>query len=60
MLYWCCKDLKIGKEGVKMRVIENKRVKPQRRIGLGVLFGLTAPVVSGYWIYRYLVKRRQK
>lgn len=52
--------MKISKEGVKMRVIENKLVRPQRRIGLGVLFGLTAPVVSGYWIYRHLAKRRQK
>lgn len=42
-----------------MRVIENSKVKPQRRIGKGFALGLIAPIATVYLIHKHIIKKHQ-
>lgn len=40
--------------------LKNHIVKPQRHLGIGLVIGLTAPVVSTYWLYKHVIKKHNK
>ena len=38
---------------------KNSKEKAQRKMGKGLVIGLIAPVISGYMIYRHVIRKHK-